>query len=183
MLRLSMETAPRWLDLPHGVRVEVRPLTFGVEQAARTEVEQRIRPMKQEAEDAAEAGQPLDPAGANGANAAWLVGQSVQFHIEALARYGIIAWQGLSGDDGDVLPLSPAAFAAFAAHPELGPTFYAAYREPLMQQAAEGNASAPISNGGGGTAPITAMDAMGAPNGRPAATAETVPSAPAALGI
>ena len=59
MLRLRLDTAERWLDLPHGVRVKVRPLTTSVSEAAFADALERIRPIKREAEDAKAAGMPL----------------------------------------------------------------------------------------------------------------------------
>ena len=172
-MRLTLDSAPRWLDLPHGVRVKVRPLTTAVEQAARTEVEHRLKPLRQAAEDAAKAGQPLDPTGPNGANAAWMVGMHVQMLVEALARYGIDAWEGLTGDDGEPLPLTPGAFAAFAAHRDLSEGFYAAYRNPVAELAAEGNGSGSTSAGGGATEPNTAAAATDGPSGPTAEMTET----------
>jgi hypothetical protein len=180
MLRLSIDTRPRWLELPHGVRVEVRPLTTAVEQAAHTEADNRLAMLKKQAEDAAAAGQALDPTGPNGANAAWMVGQRVQMLVEALARYGITAWKGLGGDDGASLPLSAEAFAAFAAHRDLGAAFYAEYRAPVAALAAEGNVSGSTADGGGAMVPSTAPDATAAPSGLTVETTVTAHSAPTA---
>ena len=180
MLRLSLDTQkPRWLALPHGVRVEVRPITTAVIEAAYAEVQERLRPLKKAAEDAAAAGMPLDPAGANGANAAWLQGLAWQYQVEALARYGILRWEGLADMDDNPLPVSPAAVAAFAAHPDLGREFWLAYRATLSEVEAEGNGSAPSSGGDGAGAPNTAEAAPAEPDFTEATTTESpAPTAP-----
>lgn len=181
-MRLSLESASRWLDLPLGVRVRVRPLTTAVDQAALSESNQRLQTLAREAEDAAKAGQPLDPLGATAANAAWLAGQQSQAMVEALARYGIEAWEGLDGDDGQPLPLTGPALAAFAAHQVIGPAFFSAYRAPVTGLAAEGNGSGSTAAGGGAAEPSTAAAATADPHGPTAETTETAPSAPAAPG-
>lgn len=180
MLKLSTgkPREPQWLDLFPGVRVLVRPLTTAVAEAAYAEAVERTRPIKQAAEDAEKAGTPLDPSGANGANAAWIQGLHWQFVSEALARYGIIEWEGIGDDGGCPLPVTPETCAAFAAHPDVGGrNFVLKYRASLDAVAAEGNASAPSSAGAGVGAPSTAPDAPAAPDG----TAQTATASPAPI--
>lgn len=180
MLRLSVERRAQWLALPHGVRVQVRPLTTAVSEAAFADAAERIRPVKAAAEDAAKAGTPLPPTEPNGANAAWLQGLQWQFLVEALARYGIEAWEGLGDEAGNPLPVSPAACAAFAAHPDLGRDFFRLYRAALDGVELEGNASAPPADGATAAAPSTAPDAQTAPPGLSAtASDQPAPDAPA----
>lgn len=141
MFRLSMNRALRWLVLPHGVKVEVRPLTTAINQAALAEARKRIAMLAVEADAAEKAGQALDALGPTGANAAWLDGMWTQYYAEALGRYGINRWDGIRGDDGEILPVSNEAIAVFAAHPELGPEFQRMYAATLAAEVAEGNAS------------------------------------------
>lgn len=158
MLKLALDRQARWLDLPHGIRVLVRPLTTAISEAAFSDAINRVRPVKVAAEDAAAAGTPLPPEEPNGANAAWLAGLQWQFLCEAYARYAIVEWQGLGDEQGEPLPLSGPAFAAFAAHPDLGREFYRLLRSDLDRMEAEGNGSAPSAAGdtAAGAAPATA---------------------------
>lgn len=156
MFRLTLSTAPRWLELPLGIRVEVRPLTTALVEAAAAEALKRIVAMKMEASDAEKAGQPLDSTAFNGANSSALDGMWNQYRAEALARYGVIRWEGIAGTDGAPLPVTPASIEAFAAHPVLAKHFVERYSQPVNDVVEEGNGSAPSSDGSSEGAEITA---------------------------
>jgi hypothetical protein len=173
MLKL-MKPAVRWLELPHGVRVEVEPLTTARATAARNEALRRSGAIRAEAEAAEKAGNPLDPLAFGGANAAALGGLAVEFEIEALARFGIRRWEGVAGPDGQPLPVTPDACVALAQHEILGGAFYAAYTGPLSEVTAEGEGLRPSAGSGGAGAASTAPDATDAP--QMAADAEPVPA-------
>ena len=164
-MKLNLNRQPQWLVLPYGVKVEVRPLTTVINSAAQAEAQKRTAALIVEAEAAEKTGHPMDPLGPNGANAAWLDGQFAQFYIAALARYAIKRWEGINGDDGQPLPVTPAATEAMAEHPDLGPAFRAAYGRSLAEQVAEGNASAASSAGASPEASEAALDAPAPPAG------------------
>lgn len=149
----------RWLDLPHGVKVLVEPLTTARATAARNEALKRAGVLRTEAEAAEKAGQPLDAAGFTGASSAALAGLTMEYEIEALARFGIVAWEGVNGEDGMPLPVSPAACEALAQHNEVGVAFWSAYTDALREVSAEGEGSAPSAASAGQTAQDTAADA------------------------
>ena len=179
MLKLELDRQPRWLALPHGIRVLVRPLTTAISEAAFSDAINRVRPVKLEAEDAAAAGAPLPPEEPNGANAAWLAGLQWQYLCEAYARYAILEWQGLGDENGEPLPLSPAAFTAFAAHPDLGREFYRLLRGDLDRLDAEGNGSGTSAAGdtAAGTKPAAAApDALSGPAPEPANDQDAAPA-------
>lgn len=163
MLKLT-KGQPRWLELPHGVRIEVEPLTTARATAARNEALRRSAVLRSEAEAAAAAGQAVDSLAFTAANASALSGIAVEFEIEALARFGIRRWEGVAGDDGQPLPVTPAACEALAQHEVLGPAFYSAYREPLLDLAAEGEGWRLSAGSGGEGAATTAPDATPAPS-------------------
>ena len=146
MIRLLPQTDNRWLELPRGVRVEVRPRTTALDAAATSEATQRTAAEQRDADAAAEAGQPLDPQGFNASNTAVLNGMFYQFQIEALARMGILRWEGVGDAEGNPLPVSPASVASLVAVPEFGGAFKQAYDQATSDLVAEGNASAPTSD-------------------------------------
>jgi hypothetical protein len=90
MLTLDLPTEPYWLDLPRGVRVEIRPVTTAVTAAAQAGSARRLGALR-----AAEA--DLDPDMARGLAFAFLV--------KALARHAVTAWEGIGDAAGKPLPL------------------------------------------------------------------------------
>jgi len=91
MLTLDLPAEPYWLDLPRGVRVEIRPVTTAVMAAARAAAARRL------------ADPDLDPDMARGLSFAFLV--------KTLARHAVTAWEGVGDSAGRPLPLSPEAVA------------------------------------------------------------------------
>jgi len=94
MLTLDLPTEPYWLDLPRGVRVEIRPVTTAVMAAAQAGSARRLGALRAATED-------LDPDMARGLAFAFLV--------KALARHAVVAWEGVGDTAGKPLPLSPEA--------------------------------------------------------------------------
>lgn len=157
MIRLSMQRESRWIDLDGlGVRLRVKPLTTAIMEAFRSEAVKRIAALRQQAEQQAGAGFPLDPTGPNVTNPAWRDGLAAQFMAEALLRYAVEEWEGVTDDAGAPLPIDPASIEAFAAHDAAANAFLREIMAPLSAVAAEGNGSAPSSPGDGGAEPTTA---------------------------
>ncbi|MFC7541037.1 hypothetical protein ACFQU2_18390 [Siccirubricoccus deserti] len=92
MLTLDLPVEPYWLDLPRGVRVEIRPVTTAVMAAAQAGSARRLGALRAASED-------LDPDMARGLAFAFLV--------KALARHAVTAWEGVGDAAGKPLPLSP----------------------------------------------------------------------------
>ncbi len=183
MLRLTTDRRPRWLVLRHGVKVEVRPLSTAMHEAAIAEARRRAAVLVVEAEAAEKAGQPVDALGQTGANAAWLEGVRNQYYAEALARHAITRWEGLADEAGVVLPVTPETVEAFAAHPDLSMDFVGQITRPLTEVVTEGNGSAPSSAGNSEAATSTAPDAAASPDTpasrkakAPASAAEAAPA-------
>lgn len=177
MFRLTTNTqADLWLDLSFGVRVQVRPLSTAIYQAANNEAARRIATLRAEAEDAAKAGQPLDETGMNGANQAYLTGLFNQYQTEALARYGIIQWEGIAGEDGQPAPLTPDYIKAFAAQAELAASFKSRYDATLAQVEAEAGKSETSSAGGTEEVGSTAEAAPQAEETEAPAAADAAPA-------
>jgi hypothetical protein len=60
MLRLAIPKEPYWLDLPAGVRLQVRPLTTAVMAAAQARAQQAVAELAEQVRARHEAGLPLD---------------------------------------------------------------------------------------------------------------------------
>lgn len=85
MIRLDLKREPYWLDLAHGVRLHVRPITTAFVMAA------RVQAMKDAEEDAATRSAAL---------------------LKNLAQQAVIYWEGVGDADGNPAPVSPEAIAA-----------------------------------------------------------------------
>lgn len=104
MLRLNLSTEPRWLDLGHGVRLLVEPLTTAIMLAARSD------PAIVAAVADAESG-----AAHSNDDLAGIV-------AKAVARIVVKDWEGVGDEDGQPLPLTPEGIDALL---ELWPIFEA----------------------------------------------------------
>ena len=150
MLRISFRTEPFWLDLPHGVRLQVRPpgtsviLAAGADlAAARATGEGTSNGPDTPADPAAEhraaavtRGSPPDvgpPAGATADTG------RLAFTC-AVARAAILDWQGVADAEGAPLLVSPAAVDALIAHWPVFAAFERLYLQPALLVVAEGNA-------------------------------------------
>jgi len=102
MLRLNLSTEPRWLDLAHGVRLLVEPLTTAIMLAARS-----------------------DPTIAGAAADAEISASNddlARIVAKAVARIVVKDWEGVGDEDGKPLPLTPEGIDALL---ELWPIFEA----------------------------------------------------------
>jgi hypothetical protein len=125
MLSLDLPTEPYWLDLPRGVRVEIRPVTTAVMAAAQAAAQRRLAALR-------EADVEMDPDLARGLAFALLV--------KALARHAVTAWEGVGDADGKPLPLSPEAVERLMDLDEMASAFWERALLPIRTVAAEGNA-------------------------------------------
>ena len=85
MLTLDLPAEPYWLDLPRGVRVEIRPVTTAVMAAAQAAAARRLAAIRIADPD-------LDPDMSRGLSFAFLV--------KALARHAVTAWDGIGDAAG-----------------------------------------------------------------------------------
>lgn len=85
MIRLDLKREPYWLDLGHGVRVQVRPATTALVMAA------RVTALNEETDD-------------TGARGAML--------IKKLAELAILAWEGIGDSEDKPAEVTPEAVAA-----------------------------------------------------------------------
>lgn len=104
MLRLNLSSEPRWLDLGHGVRLLVAPLTTAVMLAARSDP----------AIVAATADAGGDSAQSND--------DLARIVAKAVAKITVKDWEGVGDEEGAPLPLTPEGIDALL---ELWPIFEA----------------------------------------------------------
>ncbi len=165
MLRLKRQTESRWLDLPNGVRIKVRPLTTAFLTAARSEAVKRIAAMREEEDAKLAAGFPVDVTGPTIANPDFRNGMAQQMLAETLLRYLGEEWEGVGDADGVPLPIDAASAKAFSELDDMAGAFVAAVLAPLDAVSAEGNASAPGSLSSGPVGATPALDAATADAG------------------
>jgi len=124
MLALDIPTEPYWINLPRGVRVEIRPVTTAIVAAAQAAAHRRMSALR-------EADAELDPDLARGLAFAFLV--------KALARHAVTAWEGVGDADGNPLPLSPEAIERLMDIEEMAAAFFDRALIPVRKVSAEGN--------------------------------------------
>ncbi|WBV43510.1 hypothetical protein [Pseudoroseomonas cervicalis] len=124
MLTLDLPSKPYWLDLPRGVRVEIRPVTTAVMAAAQAAASRQLGAVRAASED-------LDPDMARGLAFAFLV--------KALARHAVTAWEGVGDAAGKPLPLSSEAVELLMDLDDIAAAFWDQLTRPVAAVAAEGN--------------------------------------------
>lgn len=149
MIRIELSPEPQWLDLGHGVRLKLLPLTTALMVATRADP----------------AAQDLDPEASNDERAAIFAG--------ALARRAVVDWEGVGDAEGNVLPVSPEGIDALLSLWPIFEAFNLLYVSRGMLLDAEKNASAPLPTGTSVGATATARRAT--PAGRAGWPAKTAP--------
>lgn len=142
MIRLQLSPDPQWLDLGHGVRLQLLPLTTALMVATRSDPEI----------------QSLEAEASNDTRAA--------VFAAALARRAVVDWQGVGDEDGAVIAVSPEGIDALLSLWPIFEAFNLLYVSPGMLLDAEKNVSAPLPTGTSVGATATARPA--APNARTA---------------
>lgn len=135
MIRLDLSPEPQWLDLGHGVRLKLLPLTTALMVATRSD--QTV--------------QDLDPEASNDARAAIFAG--------ALARRAVVDWEGVGDVDSNVLPVSPEGIDALLSLWPIFEAFNLHYVSRGMLLDAEKNGFAPLPTGTSAGATATARPA------------------------
>jgi len=150
-VRLGLAVEPYWLELAHGVRVHVRPLTAVIYQAARYKASDRLRRIKVEQQEitalgGAVSGLPdLDDLVAAGAMLQTLIARE-------LAHLGMIDWEGVVAADDDPAPCTYATREDLMMLPGIADEFVETYSAPLIALFAEGKSLPPSLNGNSGEA-------------------------------
>ena len=132
MLRLNLARAPYWLDLGHGVRVRVEPLTTALMVAARSDPVVRGLP---------------DTTGDD---------EIAVVFGKALAERAILEWEGVGDSDGNPTPVTPEGIAALLDIWPIFERFQMGYVAKGLELETEKNVSAPSPTGSGAGATATA---------------------------
>jgi hypothetical protein len=135
MLRLDLAAKPHWLDLGHGVRLHVEPLTSALMMAARADPAVEALP-----EDAGNEVLALAMA-------------------KAVARRAVLAWEGVGDAEGQPLPVTPEGVDALLEVWPIFEAFQLAYVAKGLVLEQEKNVSAPSPNGISAGATATARPA------------------------
>ena len=146
MIRLDLPRDPYWLDLPHGVRLLVRPLDTAIDAAARAASVTDLR----------ERGQTAPPAAAK---EPWRLGQTKDALARAVGQLTILEWSGVLLADGSPAPVTAESVALLMSIPKIATAFLRQIYAPLDRLAAEGNVSGAAPSGISVAAPGTAMGA------------------------
>ena len=132
MIRLDLSREPRWLDLGHGVRLHVGPLTTSLMAAARSDPSVTAL-----------------PEGASNETIAVAM-------AKALAQLAVLDWEGVGDADGTPLPVTPEGIEALLDILPLFEAFQLRYVAKGLLLEQEKNASAPSPNGTSAAATGTA---------------------------
>ena len=132
MIRINLSPEPQWLDLGHGVRLQLLPLTTALMVATRSDP----------------AVQALEADASNDNRAA--------VFATALARRAIIDWEGVGDADGTVIAISPEGIDALLSLWPIFEAFNLHYVSRGMLLDAEKNGFAPSPTGTSAGAKVTA---------------------------
>ena len=123
MIRINLSPEPQWLDLGHGVRLQLLPLSTALMVATRSDI----------------AVQDLAADASNDTRAA--------VFAAALARRAIVDWEGVGDEDGNALPATPDGIDALLSLWPIFEAFNLQYVSRGMLLDAEKNGSAPSPTG------------------------------------
>ena len=132
MIRINLSPEPQWLELGHGVRLQLLPLTTALMVATRSDP----------------AVQALEANASNDSRAA--------VFAAALARRAVIGWEGVGDADGTVIAVSPEGIDALLSLWPIFEAFNLHYVSRGMLLDAEKNGSAPSPTGTSAGATATA---------------------------
>jgi hypothetical protein len=137
MIRLDLSREPGWLDLGHGVRLRVQPLTTALMVASRSDAQVETLPESATDEE-----------------------RAVVF-AKAIARRAVTDWEGVGDAEGNPVPVSPEGIDALLDVWPIFEAFQLAYVAKGLMLEQEKNASAPSPSGTSAGAIATAKRARG----------------------
>ncbi len=148
MIRLDLSNEPAWLDLGHGVRLHLHPLTTAMMVASRNDP--AVAALSEDATDE----------------------ESALVFAKALARNATLDWDGVGDAEGNIIPASPEGIYALLDVWPLFEAFQTKYVAKGLVLDQEKNVSSPLPSGSSAGAMVTARAASPAgPAEKPAKTA------------
>jgi len=135
MIRLDLSREPGWLDLGHGVRLHVLPLTTALMVASRSDAQVEVLPESATDEE-----------------------RAVVF-AKAIARRAVTEWEGVGDTQGNPVPVSPEGIDALLDVWPIFEAFQLAYVAKGLMLEQEKNASTPSPSGTSAGAIATAKPA------------------------
>ncbi|OUS07987.1 hypothetical protein A9Q96_04655 [Rhodobacterales bacterium 52_120_T64] len=148
MIRLDLSNEPAWLDLGHGVRLHLHPLTTALMVASRNDPS--VASLNEDATDE----------------------ESALVFAKALARNATLDWDGVGDSDGKTIRITPEGISALLDVWPLFEAFQTKYVAKGLVLDQEKNVLSPLPNGSSAGATDTARAASPArPAGKPAKTA------------
>lgn len=123
MIRLDLSTTPRWLDLGHGLRLQVLPVTTAIMVAARNDPDVEALPKNASQE------------------------QMAIVMAKAVARRVVTDWEGVGDANGKPVPVTPEGIDALLDIWPIFETFQTRCLAPHLMLDAEKNVSSPLPNG------------------------------------
>lgn len=124
MFTLDIPTDPYWINLPRGVRVQIKPVTTAIMAAAQSASARRLGAVRAATTD-------LDPDLARGLAFAFLV--------KALACHAVLAWEGIGDQEGNALPLSQEALDRLMDLDDIAAAFWDSATALVAKVSIEGN--------------------------------------------
>ncbi|WP_316979963.1 hypothetical protein [Shumkonia mesophila] len=159
MIRLDIPKKPYWLEgMPHGLRLFVRPLTTAIYEAARGRGMRLARQLCEEHAEVSAAGGIIEglPDLTDGDAVA---GLSQFLYAQALARFAILAWEGVLDASGEAAEVTENAVNELMMIADVAEAFLVAYTRPVAAVVSEGNGSRPSPNGTSAAGRATAKGA------------------------
>lgn len=137
MIRLGMPREPRWIDLPMGVRLRVRPMATALVQAAKSRANREYRAAVEAWKIAAETGisdglAPLDTEDRKEALLFALI-------VNELARECVMDWEGVGNLDGEPIAFTADGLPELMSHNGVAEAFWSTMTAAAAAVAAEGN--------------------------------------------
>ncbi len=123
MIRLDLSNEPAWLNLGHGVRLHLHPLTTAMMVASRNDP--AVAALDEDATDE----------------------ESALIFAKALARNATLDWEGVGDSDGNVIQITPEGISALLDVWPLFEAFQTKYVAKGLVLDQEKNASSPLPNG------------------------------------
>jgi hypothetical protein len=124
MLNLDLPTEPYWIDLPRGVRVEIKPVTTAIMAAAQGAATRRLAAVRQ-----------ADPE----IDADLARGLAFAFLVKALARHAVTDWEGVGDAEGKPLQLTGEGVERLMDLDDMAAAFWEKASMPVARVVDEGN--------------------------------------------